>query len=371
MKAIAGTTAHGAEIQLDGQTLINFASNDYLGFASHPKLKAAAIAAIETDGTGATGSRLLSGQRPIHAALEEAIADWKQTEAALVFSSGYLANLSTIQAIVGPRDLILADTYNHSSLKNGAKLSGATGLEFSHGSISDLKAKLAARAQYRRCLIVTDGVFSMDGDLCPLPEILALAQDHDAMVLIDEAHATGVVGQTGSGCVEHFNAVGFPLIQVGTLSKALGSVGGYVAGSHQLVEFLRNRGAGWIYTTGLPPADCAAALAAIDLCRSEPEHRQALLRNVSDLRAKIADLNEDAPNCPISLLPSDSAIICLEVDTPQTALRLSQTLQVQGCFVPAIRPPTVPTSRLRISLMATHSPKHIQTLVTALRQMIA
>ena len=370
MKAIAGTTAHGAEIQLDSQTLINFASNDYLGFASHPKLKAAAIAAIETYGTGATGSRLLSGQRPIHTALEEAIADWKQTESALVFSSGYLANLSTIQAVVGPRDLILADTYNHSSLKNGAKLSGAKILEFSHGSIPDLQEKLAARAQYRRCLIVTDGVFSMDGDLCSLPEILALAQHHDAMVLIDEAHATGVIGQTGSGCVEHFKIIGSPLIQVGTLSKALGSLGGYVAGSRPLIEFLRNRGAGWIYTTGLPPADCAAALAAIDLCRSEPEHRQGLWENMYEMRKKIADIIGNAPNCPMSLLSSDSAIVCLEVDTPQTALQLSQALQVLGCFVPAIRPPTVPTSRLRISLMATHSSKHIQTLVTGLRQLM-
>ena len=335
-------------------------------------MKAAAIAAIESYGTGATGSRLLSGQRPLHHALEAAIADWKQTEAALVFSSGYLANLSTIQAMVGPRDLILADEYNHSSLKNGAKLSGAKVLEFEHASLSALEALLVAhRGPYRRCLIATDGVFSMDGDLCPLPGILALGEYYAAMVLIDDAHATGVMGATGAGCVEHFQQRSHPVIQVGTLSKALGSLGGYVAGSQSMIEFLRNRGAGWIYTTGLSPGDCAAALAAIDQCRAQPTHLKDLWCNISDLHDQLRQLFEKRPDGPVKLLPSESAIACIEVDAPQTVLRLGQALLEQGFFVPAIRPPTVPTSRLRLSVMATHRSNHLHGLIRAFAQTLA
>jgi 8-amino-7-oxononanoate synthase len=369
VKDIEGTAANGAEILIKGQRLINFASNDYLGFASHPALKAAAIAAIQTDGTGATGSRLLSGQRPIHRELEEAIAQWKQTESALVFSSGYLANLSTIQAIVGAKDLILADVYNHSSLKNGAKLSGAAVIEFGHCSIQDLRAKLERdRTDYRRCLITTDSVFSMDGDLCPIPELIDLAQEFDAMLLVDEAHATGVIGTNGSGSVEHFGKLDTPLIQVGTLSKALGSLGGYVAGSHSLIEFLRNRGAGWIYTTGLTPSDCSAALAAVKLCQANSKHLQSLWQNITQLQHQLSTVIQKSSITSISLLASDSAIRCLEVDKPLTALNLSHRLREKGCFVPAIRPPTVPTSRLRISLMATHTSDHIQTLITAMTE---
>lgn len=367
VKDISGTRANGTEIFLKGQPLINFASNDYLGLAHHPALKAAAIAAIQTYGTGATGSRLLSGQRPIHAELETAIAQWKHTESAIVFSSGYLANLSTIQAIVGARDLILADRFNHSSLKNGAKLSGAKVVEFEHDSIQDLRTKLESnRHLYRRCLITTDGVFSMDGNLCALPKLLDLAAEFDTMLLVDDAHATGILGNTGSGSVEHFSQTGTPLIQIGTLSKALGSLGGYVAGSHALIDFLRNRGAGWIYTTGLPPSDSAVALAAVNLCQTEPAHRRSLWRNITQLHQQLEILiNQQEPQS-LSLLPSDSAILCIEVKTAQMALDFSQKLQEEGCFVPAIRPPTVPTSRLRISLMATHSPKQIQALVVAL-----
>ena len=366
VKAISQTQAGGAEIEIDGKMLINFGSNDYLGFATHPEIKAAAIAAIEDYGTSATGSRLTSGQRPIHRQLETAIANWKQTEDALVFSSGYLANLSTIQAVVTARDLILADQYNHASLKNGAKLSGASILEFDHASPTDLEAKLKLhRSQYRRCLIASDGVFSMDGDLCPLGEMLDLANQFNAMVLIDDAHATGVIGKSGAGTLEHFNQTGYPVIQVGTFSKALGSLGGFVAGNQSLINFLRNRGSGWIYTTGLSPADCGAALKAIELCRSEPHFLNNLHKNIEAFSRQFQDLTETLQT-RIHQLDSSSAIICLEVETPETVLRLSQALAEQGCFVPGIRPPTVPTSRLRISLMASHHPEHLKTLIQSL-----
>ena len=286
VKTIVGRP--GAKVILDGREVINFASNDYLGLAGDERLIAAAIAATQEYGTGSTGSRLLSGHRKLHRDLEIAIASLKQTEDALVFSSGYLANLSTITALVGTRDLILSDQYNHSSLKNGAKLSGATVIEYYHCSVSELRSQLIQKRQlYRRCLIITDSVFSMDGDICPLPEIFELATEFSCMLLLDEAHATAVLGERGSGCVEHFGYSARNIIQIGTLSKALGSLGGYVAASSLLIDFLRNRAPGWIYTTGLSPADTAAALAAINIIRQEPERRYQLWNNIELLKETI------------------------------------------------------------------------------------
>ncbi len=348
----------GAVIELEGRSLINFASNDYLGLAGDERLIAAAVEATKKFGTGSTGSRLLSGHRQLHRDLEVAIASLKQTEDALIFSSGYLANLGTIAALVGGRDLIIGDEYNHSSLKNGAKLSGAKFLNYNHLNLEDLQAKLDRyRQQHRRCLIITDSVFSMDGDLCQLPELLALAEAFDCMLLVDEAHATGVMGKTGAGCVEHFHCSGKQLIQVGTLSKALGSLGGYVAGSATLIDFLRNRAPTWIYTTGLSPADTAAALAAIKIVREEPQRRLQLWQNVNLLKQQLSHIN---------LLPSESPIICLGLETPAKALTLAEKLKAAGIFAPAIRPPTVPISRIRISVMATHQADLINKLVEVL-----
>jgi 8-amino-7-oxononanoate synthase len=351
----------GPTIQMDGRSLINFASNDYLGLANDPRLKQAAITAIQAWGTGSTGSRLLSGHRSLHSQLETAIADWKQTEAALVFSSGYLANLGTITALVGQRDLILGDQYNHSSLKNGAKLSGAAYREYPHNNLEQLAQYLhQERSHYRRCLILSDSVFSMDGDLCPLPEIIALAQSHDCMVLIDEAHATGVMGKTGSGCREYFHCQTAQIVQMGTLSKALGSLGGYVAGTAQLIDFLRNRAASWIYTTALSPADTAAAIAAIQVIQQEPERLQNLWSNVQYFQTHLASIAH-------KLLPSHSPILCVELDSPEQALALAQQLQNQGIFAPAIRPPTVPTSRIRFTLMANHTQSQLQQAIKVLK----
>jgi 8-amino-7-oxononanoate synthase len=305
---------------------------------------------------------LLSGHRELHRELERAIASLKQTEDALVFSSGYLANLGTIAALVGKRDLILADEYNHSSLKNGAVLSGALVVNYAHADIEDLKSKLAQHRQHHRhCLIATDSVFSMDGDICPLPEILELAEEFSCMVLVDEAHATGVMGATGAGCVEHFGCTGQMLIQVGTLSKALGSLGGYVAGSATLIDFLRNRAPSWIYTTGLSPADAAAALAAIQIVQQECDRRTQLHCNVDTLKQLIA---QKLPH--LKLLPSESPILCLLLASATDALKAGRQLKAAGIFAPAIRPPTVPTSRIRISVMATHELAHLQKLVDTL-----
>jgi 8-amino-7-oxononanoate synthase len=348
----------GAVVELEGRKVINFASNDYLGLAMDKRLIEAAIKAIEEYGTGSTGSRLISGHRKLHRELEVAIASLKQTEDALVFSSGYLANLGTIAAVVGEKDLILSDRYNHSSLINGAKLSGAELIVYNHCDLEDLKTKLQkSRSLYRRCLILTDSVFSMDGDLCPLPGLLSLAEDFECMLLVDEAHATGVMGKTGAGCVEYFNCSDREVIQIGTLSKALGSLGGYVAGSANLIDFLRNRASSWIYTTALSPADTAAALTAIALVKSEPERRSQLWNNVNSLQQKLSGVN---------LLPSNSPIICMGLSSPAEALDVAKQLKDSGIFAPAIRPPTVPTSRIRLSVMATHRDEHIQKLVKVL-----
>ena len=356
----------GPVVKLAARRLINFASNDYLGLAGDDRLIQAAMAATKEFGTGATGSRLLSGHRDLHQQLELAIANLKKTEDALVFSSGYLANLGAIVSVVGKRDLILSDKYNHSSLKNGAALSGATALEYSHCNLEDLTAKLEQnRARYRKCLIITDSVFSMDGDLCPLPQLLALAGKFNCMVLIDEAHATGVFGVSGAGCAEHFGCTGTPLIQVGTLSKALGSLGGYVAGSAALIDFLRNRAPSWIYTTALTPADAAAALEAVRIVQQEPERRVRLRQNIETFKY-CAITNHQLP-----ISNSLSPIFSLPLKDAASALTVGSKLKEMGIFAAAIRPPTVSVSRIRISLMATHELAHLQQLVEALEEVLS
>ena len=339
--------------------MLMFASNNYLGLASDRRLIEAAVRATTEYGTGATGSRLVTGHLALHEQLETAIADLKNTEAALVFSSGYLANLGTISAIVGTRDLILGDEYNHSCLKKGASMSGATAIDYRHLDLVDLATKLQqSRSQYRRCLITTDSVFSMDGDLAPLREIMDLANQYDCMVLVDEAHGTGVFGDRGGGLT---NALGITqeLIQVGTLSKALGSLGGYVAGSAKLIDYLRNRAATWIYTTGLSPADTGAAIAAIEIVKTEPERRQQLWSNLALLKDGLQDLG-------IQAIALESPIIAIEFKDIAQALNLAAHLRKSGIFAPAIRPPTVPTARLRLTLMATHTTEQIQILLKCL-----
>ena len=358
------TSGAGSVVMLEGKPMLNFASNDYLGLAGDERLKQAAIEAIARYGTGSTGSRLTSGQRPIHDELETAIAQWKQTEAAIVFSSGYTANLGAITALVGAKDLILGDVYNHSSLKNGAKLSGAVGFDYAHNDVAQLRLLLEKhRSNHRRCLVLTDGVFSMDGDICPLPEILALAAEFSCMVLVDDAHGTGVMGATGAGCVEQLGCSKMPLVHMGTLSKALGSLGGYVAGSVALIDFLRNRAATWIYTTALSPADTAAALAAIQIVQAEPERRHQLWERIAQLKQQVQLCDR------LKVLPSESPIVCLQLPNAEAALQVSQQLAQHGIFAPAIRPPTVPTSRLRFSVMAIHQPVHIETLGKAIAQL--
>ena len=354
------TSKAGTIATIDGREMLMFASNNYLGLAGDRRLIDAAIRATEMYGTGSTGSRLVTGHLALHEDLETAIADLKNTEAALVFSSGYLANLGTIAAIVGARDLILGDAYNHSCLKKGGLLSGATAIDYQHLNLADLTAKLQEhRAKYRRCLITTDSVFSMDGDLAPLREIIDLAHQYDCMVLVDEAHGTGVFGDRGGGLTQSLG-IQENLIQVGTLSKAVGSLGGFVAGSAKLIDYLRNRAATWIYTTGLSPADTGAAIAAIKIIKTENNLREKLWQNVEFLKQGLQNLGFQA-------IAFDSPIVAIEVGDIAKTLQMATHLRENGIFAPAIRPPTVPTPRIRLTLMSNHTHEQIQYFMQCLQ----
>ena len=353
-------TAPTGTITLDGRDVVLLGSNNYLGLSTHPKVIAAAVEATRTFGTGASGSRLISGNSELYTTLETNLAKAKGTEAALVFSSGYAANTSTIPVLAREGDLILSDALNHASIIDGCRLSRATKQVYRHSDIEHLSALLSESAEFRRRLIVTDGVFSMDGDIAPLPDICDLAAQHNAMVLVDDAHGFGVLGKDGSGTLAHFGLKDENIVQMGTLSKSIGALGGYIAGSRSLIELLINRARGFIFTTGLPPATLAAADAALDVVRSEPELRKRLFSHAKHLKAALMDLG-------YTLLPSETQILPVLLGSPQRATSIAEALLAEGVFAPAIRPPAVPpgTSRLRLTVMATHTEVEIQKAIDA------
>ena len=347
-------------INLDGRDVVLLGSNNYLGLSTHPKVIAAAVEATRTFGTGASGSRLISGNSELYTTLEANLEEAKGTEAALVFSSGYAANTSVIPVLAGEGDVVLSDALNHASIIDGCRLSRATKKVYQHCDVEHLKTLLSESTAFRRRLIVTDGVFSMDGDIAPLPDICDLAAEHDAIVLVDDAHGFGVLGKDGGGTVAHFGLEGEEIIQMGTLSKAVGALGGYIAGSHALIELLINRARGFIFTTGLPPATLAAANAALDLIRSAPELRQRLFSHAKCLKTALTELG-------YTLLPSETQILPVVLESPQRATSVAEALLAEGVFAPAIRPPAVPTgtSRLRLTVMATHTEVEIQRAIDA------
>ena len=347
-------------INLDGCDVVLLGSNNYLGLSTHPKVIDAAVEATRTFGTGSSGSRLISGNSERYTTLETNLAKSKGTEAALVFSSGYAANTSVIPVLAGEGDLILSDTLNHASIIDGCRLSRATKKVYRHCDMEHLRLLLSESTAFRRRLIVTDGVFSMDGDIAPLPDICNLAAAHNAMLLVDDAHGFGVLGKDGSGTVAHFGLEAEDIIQMGTLSKAVGALGGYIAGSRALIEVLINRARGFIFTTGLPPATLAAADAALDVMRSEPELRQRLFSHAKRLKTGLSDLG-------YTLLPSETQILPVVLGSPQRATSVAEALLTAGVFAPAIRPPAVPsgTSRLRLTVMATHTEAEIQRAIDA------
>jgi 8-amino-7-oxononanoate synthase len=351
------------EVTIDGRRYILLGSNNYLGLTTHPKVKEAARLALERYGTGSGGSRLVSGSTDLHRELEERIASFKKTEAAILFSSGYLANVGTISALVGPGDIIYSDELNHASIIDGCRLSHAEIRVYKHRDLDHLGFLISSdRTRGGKKLIVTDTVFSMDGDLAPLSELVEIAEQHSAMLMVDEAHATGVLGKRGSGATEHFGVEERIPIVMGTLSKAVGSLGGYVAGSRRLIDFLRNRARTYIFDTSLPASSLAASIAAIDIIEFEPERRKHLWDLIERLKSGLRDIG-------LNILPSNSAVIPVLVGEAQTALDFARVLRENGVFTPAVRPPSVPPGmcRIRATLMATHNEGHIEPVLRAFK----
>lgn len=359
----------GPEMVLNGRTLVAFASNDYLGLANDPALKQGAIAAVEQWGVGAGASQLVSGRLGIFEVLEQRLAKFAQREAALFFPSGFQANLGVLTALADRHDVIFADRVNHASLIDGALLSRAEHVRYQHCDIRDLKRKLentTVPAGGTR-LIVTDSVFSMDGDEAPLTELLQLAERYDAWLIVDDAHGLGVLGPQGRGSIADAGLPPHPnLIMIGTLGKAAGVSGAFVAGQCNVIEWLIQRARSYIYTTGPSPVIAGALLASIDRVLQGDDLRARLETNIAQLRAGIAALD-----LPFTLLPSRTGIQALVIGDNARTLEISQDLLAQGYWVPAIRPPTVApgSARLRISLSAAHTTAHIAGLLSALGQM--
>ncbi len=339
-----------ARVTVDGVECVNLCGNNYLGLANHPGVRDAAIEAIRQWGVGAGASRLISGTTALHVRLQEALAAFEGTESAIVTSTGWQANACAIAAVAGEGDLILADKLDHASILDAARGCGATFRTYRHGDIGRLRRLLERlRGAHKRCAIVTDGVFSMDGDLAPLAELVAVKKHYDCLLVVDEAHATGVLGPTGRGAAEEAGVAGEVDVTVATLSKALGALGGFVAGRRELIDTIFNAGRAFIYTTALPAAMCAAALAALKIAADEPDRRQRCLDNARHLRAALAEVGIDTG-------ASRSPIIPVMVGDSRAAVELSRAALAEGFLVPAIRPPTVPpgSARLRVTTMATH-----------------
>ncbi len=348
-------------IIINGKKVLNFCSNNYLGLANDPRLKQAAIERIHQEGLGSGASRLVCGHMTAHQRLEEKLAQFKGTERALTFSTGYMANVGIITSLFGRGDIIFSDRLNHASIIDGILLSQAEMKRYPHKDMIALEEMLKASPGYKKKVIITDTVFSMDGDIAPLDHIVELAKKYDCLVMVDEAHALGVLGKNGKGAVEHFDLAKEIDIQMGTLSKAVGSFGAYVCGSQALIEFLINKARSFIYTTGLPPSIAAASLKGIEIIEQEPERRKKLWDNTNHLKQGLNELGLDT-------LASQTPIIPLGVGDANLALEFSEKLFERGIFVSAIRPPTVPhhTARLRITVMANHLKSDLDYLLEQL-----
>jgi predicted pyridoxal phosphate-dependent acyltransferase len=343
-----------SSVVMDGKRVLMFSSNNYLGLANHPGLKKASIDAALGYGTGSGASRLISGNMEIHRALEKELALFKGADRALLFSSGYHANVGVISALTREGDLILSDEFNHASIIDGCRLSKAEVKVYKHVDMNSLQRMLRGSSGFRRRLIVTDSVFSMEGDIAPLPDIVDLAERYSALVMVDDAHGTGVLGEKGKGAIEHFGLGGRVEIQMGTLGKALGSFGAYVAGSEDLIDYLVNKARSLLYTTALPPSVCGAALAALKILGERPDLISQLRNNTTYFKKGMRDLGYLIPE-------RETPIIPLVLGDPSVTMEMAQCLLDEGVYVQGIRPPTVPdgTSRLRITLMTTHTKEQL------------
>ncbi|MEE4661031.1 MAG: 8-amino-7-oxononanoate synthase [Halieaceae bacterium] len=352
----------GPELRVDGETLLAFCSNDYLGLAADPRVIEAFADGARRFGAGAGASHLVSGHQSPHEALEQALADFTGRDRALLFSSGFMANLGVIDALTGAGDRVLQDRLNHASLLDGARLSGARFRRYAHNDSAAL-ARLLEKPAAGRSLVVTDGVFSMDGDIAHVPELAATCREHNAVLMVDDAHGLGVLGNTGAGSLEHYgmSQTDVPIL-MGTLGKALGVMGAFVAGPAALIDTLIQSARSYIYTTALPPAAACALQCALGLVREDAALRDALGRNIQQFR-------EGALALGLPLLDSATAIQPIVLGDAATALSWSGNLRAQGLLVPAIRPPTVPngSARLRVALSAAHSSEQVARLLEALK----
>jgi 8-amino-7-oxononanoate synthase len=358
--------ACGRWVEVKGRRCLLMASNDYLGLAGHPRLAQAAVRAAATCGTGSGASRLISGTLESHLELEEAIAAFKHAEAALFFPTGYMTNLGVISALAGKGDLIVSDQFNHASLIDACRLSRATVRVYPHGDAARAAELLAQGPGGGLKLLVSDGVFSMDGDLAPLPDLLRAAQEHGALLVIDDAHATGVYGRTGRGSLEHWGLEPPPeAVMVGTFSKALGGLGGYVAGAREVIQALVNGCRPFIYSTAPPPAQAAVALAGLELVDAEPWRRDKLRKLCALLRQLLAEAG-------LRALGQEGPIIPVLVGEADKAVALGEALRRRGVFAPAVRPPTVPpgTSRIRLTVTAAHEEQDMEAAALALAQAV-
>jgi 8-amino-7-oxononanoate synthase len=359
-KLVVTARRGSALVQRDGQPLISFSCNDYLGLSAHPALAEAARDALQKYGVGAGASRLVTGNHPLYDALEERLARLKGTAAACVFGSGYLANTGIIPALVGGGDLVAIDELSHACLWAGARLAGATVVPYPHNDLARLRALLGERrARHGKAMIVTDGVFSMDGDLAPLVELSVLARDFDGWLMADDAHGIGVIGNGRGSTFAGESPADVPL-QMGTLSKAVGAYGGYLCASEPVVEFMKNRARTLVYSTGLPPAIAAAAIAALDFIVRNPDHAALPLRKAKAFTRR-AGLAEAA-----------SPIVPVIVGEAENALAAARILEAEGFLAVPIRPPTVPagTARLRLAFTACHEDADIARLADLVRTRI-
>jgi len=358
-------SAQRPRVKVEGRNFLLFSSNNYLGLANHPQLKKDTKKAIDKYGVGAGASRLISGNMILHQKLEKKIAEFKECEEAIIFTSGYTANIGVIPALVRSGDLVIIDKLCHASIIDGCRLSKAKLQVYPHRDVEALE-KILKRSDKKaiKRLIITEGIFSLDGDISPLPEILTLAKKYEALILLDDAHATGVLGKEGRGTCEYFNLKDNCIIQMGTFSKALGSLGGFVGANKSLIDYLRNKARSFIYSTALPPSVIATSLSALEIVKSNPRPRERLWKNVNYLKKKLKELG-------FNLLNTTSQIIPLIVGDNEKTLRVSESLYQEGILIPAIRTPTVPkgTERLRITLMATHQKRDLDYLISVLLEL--
>lgn len=342
-------TPAGGSVAMDGRNVINLSSNNYLGLANHPKVRKAAMDAIEKWGVGAGAVRWIGGTMRVHDELEERLAKFKHVEAVLVFTSGFAANSGCIPAVMTADDVIISDELNHASIIDGVRLSAAEyrksdGWVYTHKDMNHLEDILKRAGKFKKRMIVTDGVFSMDGDIAPLPQIVELAEKYDALVMVDDAHASGVLGKNGAGTTSHFDLYGRVDIQLGTLSKALGVVGGYIAGSAMLKEWLINRGRPYLFSTALPPVTAAALIAALDIMESDPEPIRKLWDNARWWKSELAKLGFDTMGSETPITP----VYCGE---EEKAAKLEKMLWDEGVYALSICYPTVPKGKARIRTM--------------------